>query len=156
MLRPFEESLSRCWIVMFRPETYAAAREHGLMGVLSVHRRRFLDLRSGDRFVAYISRERVLDAHGQVVGEPFREVAETPTGWNRYTERARIRFDQVGARVDARELLWGLSVCDASLKTEPTNLLLCKGGFMEIPEDDYLWLRRMLAGEAPATPRRGD
>lgn len=147
--------MPRRWIVMFRPETYAAAREHGLMGVLNMHRRRFADLRAGDSFVAYISRDRVLDAHGEVVGEHFQEVSDTPTGWNRYTERARIRFDQVGARVDARELLWGLSACNESLKTEPTNLLLCKGGFMEIPEDDYLWLRRMLAGEAPATARRG-
>lgn len=138
----------RYWIVMFRPETYAAAREHGLMAVLNNHRRRFGELRPGDRFVAYISRERVLDAHGEVTSSPFQEVASVPEGWVRYTERVKVRFDETGAGVDARDLLWGLSFCDASMKTEPTNLLFCKGGFMEITEEDYLWLRRVLAKES--------
>src|SRR4051812_32436320 len=102
------------WIVMFRPETYAAAREHGLMGVLNMHRRRFAEIRPGDRIVAYVSRDRVLDAHGEIVGEPYQEVAEVPLGWVRYTERAAIRFDATGARIDARALLWGLAVCDSN------------------------------------------
>jgi len=138
------------WIVMFRPETYAAAREHGLMGVLNMHHRRFADFAPGDRFVAYISRERLLDAHGEVTSEPFQEVAQEPKGWIRYTERARIRFDQTGAGIDARELLWGLSVFGDGLKTAPANLLFCKGGFMEITESDYGWLLDVLAGKLPA------
>ena len=142
------------WIVMFRPETYAAAQAHGMMAVLHSHRRRFAEVAVGDRFVAYISRQRVLDAHGEVVSEPFEEVAQEPKGWIRYTERARVRFDQTGAAIDARELLWGLSVCGEGIKTEPTNLLFCKGGFMEIPKDDYDWLRDVMAGRASPTPAR--
>ncbi len=142
------------WIVMFRPETYAAAREHGMMAVLHNHRRRFAEIAPGDRFVAYISRQRVLDAHGEVASAPYQEVADQPKGWVRYTERARIRFDQMDAGIDARELLWGLSVCDEGIKTEPTNLLFCKGGFMEIPQADYDWLRAVLAGRAPVSATR--
>jgi hypothetical protein len=76
------------WIVMFRPETFAAAREYGLMAVLHNHRRRFSEFAPGDRFVAYISRQRVLDAHGEVVSKPFREAADAPKSWVSYTESA--------------------------------------------------------------------
>jgi len=124
------------------------------MAVLHNHRRRFAEVAPGDRFVAYISRQRVLDAHGEVIGEPFQEVSDVPAGWIRYTERVRIRFDQTGAGNDARELLWGLSVCDEGIKTEPTNLLFCKGGFMEIPGSDYQWLRDVMDGKAPVSAKR--
>ncbi len=139
---------------MFRPETYAEARNHGLMGVLHNHRRRFAEISAGDRFVAYISRERVLDAHGEVVGPTFQAVTAEPPGWIRYTERAPIRFEETGAGIDARELLWGLTVCGEGIKTEPSNLLFCKGGFLEIPKEDYDWLRDVMAGRAPLSARR--
>jgi hypothetical protein len=142
------------WLVMFRPETYASAQKYGMMGVLHNHRRRFAGVAPGDRFVAYISRDRLLDAHGEVVGDPYQEVADEPPGWGRYTERALIRFDQTGAAIDARELLWGLAVCNEGIKTEPTNLLFCRGGFMEIPKADYDWLRDVLAGQAPVSAKR--
>ncbi len=45
-----------------------------------------------------------------------------------------------------RELLWGLSVCDEGSKTAPTNLLFCKGGFVQIPKADYDWLRDVIPG----------
>lgn len=142
------------WIVMFRPETYALAREHGLMGALNMHYRRFAEIKTGDRFVAYISRDRLLDAHGVVTSEPFQEVSDVPKGWIRYTERVRIRFDATGAAVDARDLLWGLSACEKGIATVPANLLFCKGGFMEITPLDYEWLTGVLKGEPhnPAPP----
>lgn len=142
------------WLVMFRPETYAAAREYGLMAVLNNHRKRFAEVRPGDRFVAYVSRERVLDAHGEITGEPFQEVSDLPPGWNRYTERARIRFDATGKQQDGRVALWGLSICSQGIKTEPTNLLLVRGGFLEIPREDYEWLRRVLEHGKSAVEER--
>ncbi len=142
------------WIVMFRPETYAAAQQYGMMAVLHNHRRRFAGVSEGDRFVAYISRQRLLDAHGVVVSDAFEEVAEEPPGWVRYTQRARVRFEETGSGVDATEVLWGLSVWGDTLKTQPTNMLFCKGGFLEITVQDYAWLRAVLRGEAPATAQR--
>jgi hypothetical protein len=138
------------WLVMFRPETYAAAQEYGLMAVLHMHRRRFAEVSEGDRFVAYISRRRVLDAHGVVAAPPYQGVEPEPPGWIRYTERAPIRFERTGANVDARELLWGLSVCEGDMKTTPSNLLFCLGGFMEITEADYRWLRGVAEGDGVA------
>lgn len=153
-MRPDEDEPVKHWIVMFRPETYAAAQEHGLMAVLNQHRRRFVDIAPGDRFVAYISRQRLLDAHGEVVGEPFQESGALPAGWERYTERAKIRFDQTKAGIDARELLWGLSFVNDKLKTGPANMLMIMGGFMEIPQSDYQWLRDVMAGKAPISAQR--
>ncbi len=41
----------RYWILMFKPETYKVVQEHGTIGVLANHGRRFADLAPGDRFV---------------------------------------------------------------------------------------------------------
>ena len=142
------------WIVMFRPETYAVAQEFGMMAVRHSHRRRFAAVSAGDRFVAYISRQQLLDAHGVVVSDAFEEVSEVPAGWSRYTQRARVRFEQTGVGIDARELLWGLTVWGDTLKTQPTNMLFCKGGFMEIPDRDYDWLRSVLRGDAPVAVKQ--
>ena len=51
----------RNWLFLFRPETYEDVRRLGFVGVRYDHRRRFADISEGDRFVAYISRLRVLD-----------------------------------------------------------------------------------------------
>jgi len=142
------------WIIMLKPDTYATAKEHGLIGVLHQNRRRFAALSLGDRFIAYVSRERVLDSHGVIESAPFEEVSNVPAGWEFYTQRARVRFEDAGAGIDGKEVLWGLSVCQEGINTSPSNLLFCKGGFMEIPENDYEWLRAVLRGDAPATAKR--
>jgi len=134
----------RHWILMFRPETYAVAQEQGTMGVLHQHRRRFAVMAPGDRFVTYVSRKRVLDGHGELRSDPFLDATPIGEGWAHYPQRCRIRFDQVGGEIDAKELLWGLSACKEGMKTTPSNLLFCKGGFMEITEEDYRWLRGLL------------
>ena len=136
----------RHWIIVFRPETHASAVKHGLIGVLYQHRRRFADLRPGDRFVTYLSRVRRLDGHGLVTSKPFEEVSDTPTGWQFYTQRCQVEFEQTGAAIEAGELLWGLSAFKGGLNTSPANMLFCKGGFMEITAEDYGWLRKVLDG----------
>lgn len=78
------------------------------------------------------------------MGEPYQDVAEIPAGWVSYTERVRVRFDDTGKARDARVALWGLTICSEGIKTEPTNYLLVKGGFLKIPVEDYDWLRRVL------------
>ena len=137
----------RHWILMFRPETYAVAQEHNTIGVLHQHRGRFASLAPGDRFVTYISRKRVLAGHGEVTSQPYLDTTPIGTGWAHYPQRCGVRFDLVDGDVDSKELLWGLSACDENLKTTPANLLFCKGGFMEITEADYRWLRGVLDGD---------
>jgi len=138
------------WILMFRPETYAVAQEHGTMGVLHQHRRRFAEMAPGDRFVTYVSRKRVLDGRGTLTSAPFVDVTAIGEGWAHYPQRCNVRFDQVDAGIDAKELLWGLSACQEGMKTTPSNLLFCKGGFMEITQQDYEWLTGLLDEEQGA------
>lgn len=142
------------WLLMLKPDTYVDAQAHGLIGVLHMHRRRFAQVSPGDRFVAYISRSRLLDGHGTILSVPFESTSDTPVGWERYTQRARVRFDGTGASRDARELLWGLSVWGSELRTPPSNMLFCKGGFLEVPDSDYDWLRAVLNGDAPVSAKR--
>jgi hypothetical protein len=136
----------RYWIVMFRPETHAEAVQHGLIGVQFAHRKRFSELKPGDKFVAYLSRVRKLDGYGEISSEPFEEVSEVPDGWRFYVERCRVRFDQTSAGVDASELLWGLSAFAKGLNTSPANYLFCKGGFLEVTAEDFDWLSKVLDG----------
>jgi hypothetical protein len=63
------------WLLMFNPETYEVVKERGVIGVLHMHRRRFGELADGDKFIAYVSRQQVLDGHGTIVGRPY-EVIE--------------------------------------------------------------------------------
>ena len=140
------------WLLMFRPETYEKVKEHGLIGVNGNHGKRIQLLRPGDKFVAYVSRKRVLDAHGEITSESFVDDAPVFGEGTFYPYRARVRFDGTGAAVDAKELLWGLKEFEEGAKTTPSNLLLCRGGFMAITEGDYRWLREELAGGGALSP----
>lgn len=133
----------RHWLLMFRPETYEIAQKHGLFGVLYMHRKRFNQIHEGDKFISYISRKRLIDGHGTVESSVFEDPSPIGAGWNVYPLRAKARFEQVGAARDGKLALWGLSMCQ-KIKTEPTNYLLCMGGFAEIPVEDYEWLRRVV------------
>lgn len=135
------------WLFLFRPETYQQVQEGHLVGVRDAHRKRFSELAPGDKFVSYISRKRVLDSHGEIAGEPYTSTDLIFPGWQFYTHRCKVEFLETGKQIDARELLWGLSVFDENMKTNPANYLFLKGGFLEITPEDYAWLRKVLSGE---------
>ena len=61
------------WLFMFRPDTYAKVRENGVVGVRHGVRKRFAEVSKGDRFAAYISREKILGGYGDVTSDPFEE-----------------------------------------------------------------------------------
>lgn len=127
----------RNWLLAFRPDTYEKVKQHGTIGVLKNYRKRFAELAPGDRFVVYLTQKRVFDGHGVIDGEPFE--AEDPIfGEGQvYPHRCRVRFLETGAAREAGELLWFLEAFREVGNTSPTNMLFCKGGFMEIPESDF-------------------
>lgn len=134
----------RYWLLMFRPETYQDAQRVGLIGVRREHARRFAALACGDQFVAYVSREQRLDGHGTITGPGVLDPTPVLPAWSGYVLRAPVSFVSTGYRRDGRRALWGLDECQRDLNTQPTNLLFCRGGFMEITLRDYEWLRRVL------------
>lgn len=126
---------------MFRPETYEIVRRHQTIGVNATHRKRFAELRKGDKFLAYISQHRVLDGHGVLTSDPFEDHSPLFDGTGKYPNRSRVQFDEIGLATDARELLWGIQHFTLmTMKTLPTNYLRCYGGFMSLTKQDYEWL----------------
>lgn len=139
----------KSWLLMFRPDTYEVVKERGVVGVLHQHRKRFVEISTGDRFVAYISRKRVIDGHGQFTDDPYQDVSKIWSTRERYPERCPVSFQQTGAEVDARDLLWHLSCWPEPMKTSPSNYLFCKGGFLEISDADHDMLVSVLNGAEP-------
>lgn len=137
----------RHWILMFRPETYAKVKELGLIGVAGrQHLKRLAEIKAGDKFVAYVSRTRLLDGRGEFTSELFHD--ETPAfgPGGVYPYRAKVRFELTGAAKDAKDLLWGLQEFQEGAKTIPANTLFCRGGVMTITAADYSWLGSVLDG----------
>jgi hypothetical protein len=135
------------WLVMFRPETYAKVREHGMIGVNGAQEKRIRDIAEGDTFVVYVSRDRLLDGHGVFTSTAFADTTPVFGSADVYPYRARVRFEQSGARKDARDLLWGLEEFAAgNIRTTPANMLFCRGGFMRITAKDHAWLSSVLDG----------
>jgi hypothetical protein len=134
------------WLLMFRPETYEKVKEHGLIGVNHTQHKRIGQIQPGDRFVAYISRQRIVDGRGVFTSESFVDTEPVFGVREVYPYRARVRFDVTGAAKDAKELLWGLEEFKEGAKTTPSNMLLCRGGFMAITDEDFDWLTKVLDG----------
>lgn len=142
------------WILMFRPETYELVKRHQTIGVLEAQQRRFSQMKSGDRFVAYVSRERLLDGHGELTSDPFIETTPIFGAGQVYPRRCRVKFLETGGAKDAREILWGLSKFqEMPMKTTPTNYLKCYGGFMELTKKDYDWLLEVIRGTWSPVPK---
>ena len=50
---------------------------------------------------------------------------------------------KTGAAVPAGETLWFLEAFRGLQYTEPTHMLFCRGGFMQVPDVDGDYLRRV-------------
>lgn len=135
------------WLFMFRPDTYAKVREHGTVGVRHGVRRRFREISKGDRFAAYISRKMCLGGYGEVTSDPYEEDTVIFAKDQVYRHRCKVHFEDNGNQPPAGDALWGMSFCCDGMKTSPTNLMLCKGGFMEISEEDWGFLRGKVDAE---------
>lgn len=136
------------WLFMFRPETYECVRGHQVVGVLPTQGERFGEVAEGDPFVVYVSRSRLLDAHGVVVGAPFHDTSPVfGPGSEKYAFRAAVRLEGTGLSRDASKLLYGLSAFESGLSTSPANYIFCRGGFLKITGEDYHWLLGCMKGE---------
>ena len=125
------------WLFMFRPDTYAKVREHGIVGVRDGVRKSFEQIRAGDRFAVYVSRVQRIDGYGEVTSDPFEGDTLIFASDQLYANRVRVRFDKAGVARPAGEMLWALSPFQGTLNTTPTNLMFCKGGFIEISAEDH-------------------
>ncbi|GMU52620.1 MAG: hypothetical protein AMXMBFR33_17660 [Candidatus Xenobia bacterium] len=136
----------RNWLLAFRPDTYEKVQQHGTIGVLKHHRKRFADLAKGDRFIVYLTQVQCLDGHGLIDGSPFEDTKPIFGEGQNYPNRCRVKFLETGVRRPVGDSLWFLDVFRELNNTVPTNMLFCRGGFIEIPGSDYDYLRGILGG----------
>lgn len=137
----------RYWLFMFRPDTYAKVKAHQTVGVRHQARKRFARLQEGDRFVCYISQVKHLDGHGELVSDPYED--DTPLFGEHelaYRHRCKVRFEKESAQVDAGHALWSLEQFLELSRTTPTNMIYCKGGFVEITSEDHRALVALVNG----------
>lgn len=130
----------RHWLFMFRPDTYATVTAQGVVGIRHEHRRRFAEVRKGDRFVAFVSKKGLLDGHGKIASDPFENDSPIFGTGTDYPHRCKVAFDKTGAAVSVGNHLWELDAWasrTAGIPSHPANMLFCYGGFMEIPASDY-------------------
>ena len=135
------------WILMFRPETYQLVQQHGLIGVHPTFRKRFSEMKVGDKFVAYITKRQVLDAHGELSSDPFLDESAVFGERGLYPHRCKVKFEHKNACKPVGDLLWSLTpFTQIEMKTTPANYLRCYGGFMKIPRADFAWLTDVIRG----------
>jgi len=51
--------------------------------------------------------------------------------------RCNVAFEKKGGNRDAKTLLWHLGCWPEPIKTSPAKCLFCKGGFLEISDEDW-------------------
>lgn len=98
------------WILMFRPDTYEIVKQIGIIGVLHIHRRRFAALRTGDRFISYVSRLSVLDGHGTLTSDPFEDDERIFGAGHIFPYRCHVTFLDCGLLRPAGDALWDLAI----------------------------------------------
>jgi len=54
-----------------------------------------------------------------------------------YMLRCNVAFEKKGGNRDAKTLLWHLGCWPEPIKTSPAKCLFCKGGFLEISDEDW-------------------
>ena len=148
----FRSPTMKHWLFMFRPATYALVKSHNTIGVRHSARRHFANLEAGDRFVCYISQITSLDGFGEITSAPFEDDTPLFDSKQAYRHRCRVRFDVKDAAKEAGIALWSLEQFLTLHNTQPTNMIYCKGGFVEITAQDYDTLVAIVKGEKP-TPR---
>ena len=125
------------WLLMFRPDTYEKVKEHQTIGVRESVRKRFAEMKKGDRFLTYVSRDKLLDGYGEMTSDPFEDDTLIFSDDQIYSHRARVSFERTAAALPVGDELWGMTPFQENMRTTPMNLVLCKGGFIEISKEDY-------------------
>lgn len=138
------------WLFMFRPDTYEQVQKHNTVGVRDSVRQRFSALKPKDKFVTYVSRVQRLDGFGEIASEPFIDNTLIFSTDKVYQHRCKVKFKKTGADVPSGDILWFLEAFEGLSNTSPTNMIFCKGGFIEITAKDYRSLVDMI--ENPPSP----
>ena len=140
----------RYWLFMFRPETFEDVKRHRVLGVRPQAAKRFAELRRGDRFVVYVSRQRVLGGQGEITGDPY--IDDTPifSGKGGYSHRVSVSVEPAAHETPGVDALWAAESLRSS-KTYPWNVLLTRGSFTELEPSEYEWFVKQMESAGDET-----
>jgi hypothetical protein len=134
----------RYWILCFSPETYGVVKEKGVIGVRMNARKRFVeDMGSGDKFITYVSRIMKLDGWGTIESDAFAGEDNIFCKDKVFPYRRQVCFEEVGLEKSADQLFFRVEPFNKA-NTQPGNYMMCKGGFVEISQKDFEWLKAQL------------
>ncbi|HNV72346.1 MAG TPA: EVE domain-containing protein [Candidatus Ozemobacteraceae bacterium] len=128
------------WIMLFTPETYELVKKHSTIGVRSNVWKSFSEnMKVGDRFIGYVSRQMIFDATGTITGDATFEETMLFHDQKWFPCRRRVKFEKTGLNKPSSDLFHGVAPFN-EVNTGPGNYLMCKGGFVEVSKKDFDWL----------------
>jgi|APSaa5957512622_1039677.scaffolds.fasta_scaffold137576_1 hypothetical protein len=126
------------WIFCISPATYPGVLKHKTVGVRENVIKRFRKIKKGDAFIVYVSKDKVFSGYGTIKSDTFEENTLIFSKEKVFPNRVKVKFEESKLKKPAKELLFGLKPFEESWN--PGNLIMCKGGFIEIDKGDYQWL----------------
>jgi hypothetical protein len=131
------------WLFLINPSTYPNVIKHKIVGVRENCKKRFREIKKGDFFIVYVSQEKKFQGYGSIESDPFEDTVPIFSKEKIFPNRAEVKFENTAIDKPAKELLFGLKPFQETWN--PSNILMCKGGFIEIDKNDYQWLLNELA-----------
>jgi len=134
------------WILLFTPETYDLVKKHSTIGVRANVWKRFSEeMKTGDRFIGYISKKMTFDCLGAISGDATFEETMLFHDEKWFPCRRKVKFEKTGLSKPSSDLFHGIAPFN-TVNTGPGNYLMCKGGFVEVSQKDFNWLMAEIRG----------
>jgi hypothetical protein len=126
------------WLFCVNQSTFPNVVKHKTVGVRENRKKSFGAIKKGDAFVVYVSKEKVFRGYGTITSDPFEDNTLIFSKEKVFPNRVKVKFAESKLEKPAKDLLYGLKPFEESVNAG--NLLMCKGGFIEINKGDYQWL----------------
>ena len=123
------------WLFCINQSTFPNVVKHKTVGVRENCKKSFGSIKKGDAFVVYVSKEKVFRGYGTISSDPFEDNTLIFSKEKIFPNRAKVKFKDVKSEIPAYDLIYGLTPFLESF--HPANLMMCKGGFIEIEKEDY-------------------
>jgi hypothetical protein len=125
----------RYWLFCISPDTYPGVLKYNTVGVRENAKKRFKEIKKGDAYIVYVSREKVFRGYGAIESDTFEDDTLIFSEEKVFPNRAKVSFIDTEAEIPAYDMIFGLTPFLESV--HPANLMMCKGGFIEIEKEDY-------------------
>jgi hypothetical protein len=131
------------WLFCISPATYPGVIKYKTVGVRENCKKRFKTIKKGDTFIVYVSKEKVFRGYGTIESDTFEDNTLIFSKEKIFPNRVEVKFENNKNEIPAYDMIYGLTPFHNSFN--PPNLMMCKGGFIEIEKSDYQELVQKLS-----------